>query len=84
MQQHRGHGQGAAQKPVPRCRAERLRRVIAGYGGKDGYTLAQGGEFAYLQLDKLNAADVVLDATPAHAAALLALRNTATAPQPEQ
>ena len=60
--------------------AERLRRVIAGYGGKDGYTLAQGGEFAYLQLDKLNAADVVLDATPAHAAALLALRNTATAP----
>lgn len=55
-------------------------RVIAGYGGKDGYTLAQGGEFAYLQLDKLNAADVVLDATPAHAAALLALRNTATAP----
>ena len=60
--------------------AERLRRVIAGYGGKDGYTLAQGGEFAYLQLDKLNAADVVLDATHAHAAALLALRNTATAP----
>ena len=60
--------------------AERLRRVIAGYGGKDGYTLAQGGEFAYLQLDKLNAADVVLDATPAHAAALLALGNTATAP----
>ena len=60
--------------------AERLRRVIAGYGGKDGHTLAQGGEFAYLQLDKLNAADVVLDATPAHAAALLALRNTATAP----
>lgn len=61
---------------MPRC----LRRVIAGYAGKDGYTLAQGGEFAYLQLDKLQAADVVLDATPVHAATLLSLRNTATAP----
>jgi adenine-specific DNA-methyltransferase len=48
--------------------AERLHRVIAGYGGKPGYTLAQGGEFAYLQLDKLDAADVALDAT-AHQAA---------------
>lgn len=33
--------------------AERIRRVMKGYGGKAGHTLAQGGEFAYLQLDIL-------------------------------
>lgn len=60
--------------------AERLRRVIAGYGGKTGYTLAQGGEFAYLQLDKLDGADVALDATSHHAAALLSMRNAGVAP----
>lgn len=60
--------------------AERLRRVIAGYGGKPGYTLAQGGEFAYLQLDKLDGADVSLDATAHHAAALLLMRNAGVAP----
>ncbi len=60
--------------------AERLRRVIAGYGGKSGYTLAQGGEFAYLQLDKLDGADVLLDATAQHAATLLSMRNMAVAP----
>jgi len=37
--------------------AERMRRVISGYGGKAGYTPEQGGEFAYLQLDKVEAAD---------------------------
>jgi adenine-specific DNA-methyltransferase len=60
--------------------AERLRRVIAGYGGKPGYTLAQGGEFAYLQLDKIDGADVALDATAQHAATLLSMRNAAVAP----
>lgn len=60
--------------------AERLRRVIAGYGGKPGYTLAQGGEFAYLQLDKLDGADVALDATTQHAATLLSMRNAGVAP----
>lgn len=60
--------------------AERLRRVIAGYGGKPGYTLEQGGEFAYLQLDKLDGADVALDATAQHAATLLSMRNAVVAP----
>lgn len=60
--------------------AERLRRVTSGYGGKPGYTLAQGGEFAYLQLDKLDGADVALDATAHHAAALLSMRNAGAAP----
>lgn len=60
--------------------AERLRRVIQGYGGKPGYTLAQGGEFAYLQLDKIEAADVPMDATAAHAALLLSMRNAGATP----
>lgn len=59
--------------------AERLRRVMAGYGGKPGYSVAQGGEFAYLQLDKLDAADVAFDATPAHASTLIYMQNTALA-----
>ncbi|BBN89719.1 site-specific DNA-methyltransferase [Azospira sp. I09] len=60
--------------------AERIRRVMQGYGGKPGYPLAQSGEFAYLQLDKLNPADVALDAGPEHAATLLALRHAAAVP----
>ncbi len=60
--------------------AERLRRVMVGYGGKPGYTLAQGSEFAYLQLDKIDGADVALDATAHHAATLLSMRNAALAP----
>ena len=60
--------------------AERLRRVIAGYGGKSGHALAQGGEFAYLQLDKFDGADVALDAQPHHAATLLLMRNMALTP----
>ncbi len=63
--------------------AERLRRVIAGYGGKSGkpgHSLAQGGEFAYLQLDKIDGADLLLDAQPHHAATLLSMRNMAVAP----
>ena len=64
--------------------AERLRRVIQGYGKKDGYSLAQGGEFAYLQLDKLDAADVALDATADHATTLLTMRHAAAAPVKHQ
>jgi len=60
--------------------AERLRRVSQGYAGKPGYTPAQGGEFAYLQLDKLDWADVALDATADHAALMLALRHAAAVP----
>jgi adenine-specific DNA-methyltransferase len=60
--------------------AERLRRVMAGYGGKPGYSVAQGGEFAYLQLDKIEAADVAFEATPEHATTLISMQNTAAAP----
>lgn len=60
--------------------AERLRRVISGYGGKTGYSLAQGGEFAYLQLDKIEAADIAFDTTPAHAATLLCMQQAAAVP----
>lgn len=50
-------------------------------GGVNPYiTLLQGGEFAYLQLDKFNGADVALDATAHHAATLLLMRNAALAP----
>jgi adenine-specific DNA-methyltransferase len=54
--------------------AERMRRVIAGYGGKPGYTWAQGGEFAYLQLDKVETADAHVDMDMDHAFQLLALK----------
>lgn len=60
--------------------AERMRRVSQGYGGKSGYTVVQGGEFAYLQLDKFDAADVAFEATPEHAHVLISMRETATAP----
>jgi adenine-specific DNA-methyltransferase len=60
--------------------AERMRRVMQGYAGNPGYSIAQGGEFAYLQLDKLEQADVSLDATPDHCTTLLALRHGAATP----
>ena len=60
--------------------AERLRRVMAGYGGKPGYTVIQGGEFAYLQLDKIEAADVAFEATAEHASTLFSMREAAVAP----
>ena len=50
--------------------AERIRRVIQGYGGKPGL----GGEFAYLQLDKVEVPDLPFEADAAHAFQLLALR----------
>ena len=54
--------------------AERMRRIISGYGGKAGYTAEQGGEFAYLQLDKVEAADAHFEIDAAHAFQLLALK----------
>ncbi|OJZ19436.1 MAG: hypothetical protein BGP21_11560 [Thiobacillus sp. 65-29] len=54
--------------------AERMRRVIAGYGGKPGYTPEQGGQFAYLQLDKVDAADAHVEIDESHAFQLLALK----------
>lgn len=54
--------------------AERVRRVIAGYGGKPGFTPAQGGEFAYLQLEKIPAADLPFELSPEQAVGLLALQ----------
>ncbi|HUW00470.1 MAG TPA: site-specific DNA-methyltransferase [Gallionella sp.] len=54
--------------------AERMRRVIQGYSGKPGYTPEQGGEFAYLQLDKVEAADAHFDIDAAHAFQMLALK----------
>ncbi|MBI5658126.1 MAG: site-specific DNA-methyltransferase [Nitrosomonadales bacterium] len=54
--------------------AERMRRVIKGYSGRAGYTPEQGGEFAYLQLDKVEAADAHFEIDAAHAFQLLALK----------
>ena len=54
--------------------AERMRRVIKGYSGRAGYTPEQGGEFAYLQLDKVEAADAHFEVDEAHAFQLLALK----------
>jgi adenine-specific DNA-methyltransferase len=59
--------------------AERMRRVIAGYGGKPGYTLAQGGEFAYLQLDKVETADAHVEMDLDHAFQLLAMKRLGAA-----
>lgn len=52
---------------------------MADYGGKPGYTLAQGGEFGYLQLDMMDGADVALDASAHHAATLLSMQNAVVA-----
>ncbi len=54
--------------------AERMRRVMRGYGDKPGYSLEQGGEFAYLQLDKVAAADAHFEIDVAHAFQRLALQ----------
>jgi len=54
--------------------AERMRRVITGYGGKAGYTLEQGGEFGYLQLDTVDVADAPFEIDAAHTFQLLALK----------
>lgn len=54
--------------------AERMRRVSAGHGRGAGFTAAQGGEFAYLKLDRVAPADLPFEATPEHALPLLSLR----------
>jgi adenine-specific DNA-methyltransferase len=59
--------------------AERMRRVIAGYGGKPGFTPEQGGAFAYLRLDTLPTADAVFDVSAEQAFQLLALRRLGAA-----
>lgn len=56
--------------------AERMRRVSSGYAGKPGYTAEQGGEFAYLQLDKIAVADLPYEARMENAMALLSLQLT--------
>jgi len=63
--------------------AERLRRVINGYGNKPGYTQEQGGEFAYLQLDHVPRADLPFETDAANATALLALRLAHAVWQPQ-
>jgi adenine-specific DNA-methyltransferase len=55
--------------------AERMRRVMEGYGAKPGL----GGTFAYLQLDLVELADISYDAVPEHAFRLLALRESRVA-----
>ncbi len=59
--------------------AERMRRVITGYGGKPGFTPEQGGAFAYLRLDTLPTADAVFDVSAEQAFQLLALRRLGAA-----
>lgn len=54
--------------------AERMRRVIQGYGNNAGHHVDQGGAFAYLKLDRFDPADVQLDAGAHQVAQLLALR----------
>ena len=56
--------------------AERMRRVMQGYGGKP----ALGGSFAYLQLDSFDAADLPFEAGFDHAALLLGLREQRAIP----
>jgi adenine-specific DNA-methyltransferase len=50
--------------------AERIRRVLAGYHGRPPIV----GDFAYLQLDKIDPADLPFEADAAHAYQLLALQ----------
>jgi adenine-specific DNA-methyltransferase len=50
--------------------AERIKRVIHGYHGRPGIP----GDFAYLQLDKIEAADAPFEADAAHAFHLLSLQ----------
>lgn len=54
--------------------AERMRRVNAGVAGRPGFSPEQGGEFAYLQLDRVAPADIPFEATVQHAHPLLSLR----------
>lgn len=59
--------------------AERMRRVIRGYSSKPGITAAQGGDFAYIEIDRLDPADARIDATPEQTFQLLSMRNALAA-----
>ncbi|WP_233238833.1 site-specific DNA-methyltransferase [Bordetella sp. LUAb4] len=52
----------------------RMRKVISGYNGNPGFTVEQGGEFAYLRLNKMAGMDLPFEATVDNATALLSLR----------
>jgi len=54
--------------------AARIRKVI------ESDTALANNSFAYLQLDKIEAADVAFEATTAHASTLLSMREAAAAP----
>lgn len=54
--------------------AARMRKVISGYGGNLGFTVDQGGEFAYLQLNKVAEMDLPFEVKVDNATALLSLR----------
>lgn len=59
--------------------AERLRRVMQGYGNK----LALGGSFAYLQMDLVDVADLAFEARPEHMAVLIGLREQKALARPQ-
>ena len=60
--------------------AERIRRVLAGYHGRPEIP----GDFAYLQLDRIDPADLPFEADVAHAWQLLALQRFGTVrPMPD-
>lgn len=54
--------------------ARRMRLVIEGSAGKPGFNIEQGGEFAYIQLEKVGVADLSFEVNSDRAAALLSLR----------
>lgn len=54
--------------------AARMRKAISGYGGNPGFTVDQGGEFAYLQLNKVAEMDIPFEVKLDNATALLSLR----------
>lgn len=58
--------------------AERVRRVMAGYGDTPGL----GGDFTYVTLDKVEEADLMFEAEPRHAFGLLSLRETGYLSEP--
>lgn len=60
--------------------AQRVRRAMGGHGGEPGFNVEQGGEFAYLQLDRIAPADIPFEATAEHAHPLLAMRFTQSVP----
>ncbi|MFK0034067.1 site-specific DNA-methyltransferase [Pseudomonas monteilii] len=60
--------------------AERLRRVVAGFAGFN----AIPGDFAYLQLEKYDPADVALDATTENAFITLSMRHSDKLIEPDE